>query len=127
MICQQDCKLGMRVYFGRPNGEKTLGEITKLNFAKAKVKTLEERGSRSPAGAVWSVPYSMLYPTGVNGHSPVTVAAKTPASADATALATLRKLVISAYNASTSGVELEGILDDMCSILGITNDDLDVD
>lgn len=59
-----EAKVGMRVYFGRGNGEQTLGEIVKINRAKAKVKTLEGRGSGrgSFAGAVWGVPYSMMRP-----------------------------------------------------------------
>lgn len=50
----------LRVVFGRANGEKTLGEIIKFNRAKAKVRILESRGSHSPVGAVWGVPYSMM-------------------------------------------------------------------
>ncbi len=53
-------KLGMMVRFGRPNGEQTLGKIVKLNPTKAKVETVEHRGSKSPAGAVWTVPYSLM-------------------------------------------------------------------
>lgn len=55
-------RVGQKVYFGRPNGEKTLGEIVKLNPSKAKVRTLESRGSRSTAGVVWGVPYSLIKP-----------------------------------------------------------------
>lgn len=56
--------IGDRVIFGNGRGEKTLGEIVKLNPKRAKVKTLEARGSRrlSSAGAVWTVPYSLLSP-----------------------------------------------------------------
>ena len=55
-------KVGQKVFFGRPNGEKTLGEIVKLNPSKAKVRTLEGRGSNSVAGVVWGVPYTLLKP-----------------------------------------------------------------
>jgi hypothetical protein len=63
MISRENCRIGMKVYFGRPNGAKTLGVITKLN-SKAKVKTLEIRGSGrgSIIGTEWGVPYSMLTP-----------------------------------------------------------------
>jgi len=49
-----------KVLFGRENGEVTLGKIVKCNPQKAKVQILEERGSKSQKGAVWSVPYEML-------------------------------------------------------------------
>lgn len=59
----QDCKVGMRVSFGRETGEKTTGVVVKINGKKAKIRTDEARG-KFPAGAVWSVPYSMLSPIG---------------------------------------------------------------
>lgn len=59
-------KVGDRVYFGRANGEQTLGEVTKKNAVRAKVKTLEGRGRHSRVGVEWSVPYSMLTPAGGN-------------------------------------------------------------
>lgn len=61
---REDCRLKMRVRFGRPNGEQTLGEIVKINPTKAKVAILENRGTQrdSPAGAVWTVPYSLMRP-----------------------------------------------------------------
>lgn len=57
-------QVGMKVYFGRDDGEKTLGEIVKLNRVKAKVKTLETRGSGrgSGVGTIWGVPYTMITP-----------------------------------------------------------------
>ena len=60
----QEAKVGMKVMFGRENGEKTLGEIVKVNPSKAKVKTLENRGNGrgSVPGTVWSVPYSLMVP-----------------------------------------------------------------
>ena len=51
----EECHRGMKVLFGRANGAKTLGEIIKLNPTKAKVKTIEARGS-GPAGVIWNVP-----------------------------------------------------------------------
>lgn len=63
-MLRDECNLKMRVYFGRANGEKTLGEVIKMNPTKAKVQTLEERGNGrgSTTGAIWSVPYSMMTP-----------------------------------------------------------------
>lgn len=68
MFTKVDFKIGMKVYFGRRNGEKTLGQILKLNPTKAKVKTLEARGvSRErDAGVTWTVPYSLMTPADPN-------------------------------------------------------------
>ncbi len=60
---RNECKVGMKVYFGRPSGEKTLGEVIKTNPKSAKVKTLEARGDRRAEG-VWNVDYSFLTPAG---------------------------------------------------------------
>lgn len=59
-----EARVGMKVFFGRGNGEKTLGEIVKINPTKAKVKTLQTRGNGrgSNVGAVWTVPYSLMHP-----------------------------------------------------------------
>lgn len=56
---RNELSIGDRVIFGNPRGEKTLGEIVKLNPKKAKVKLLEDRGTKrvSRAGAIWTVPY----------------------------------------------------------------------
>lgn len=53
---------GDRVFFGRTNGEQTLGEVVKVNRVKVKVKQLDSRGTyRSyPVGTVWTVPVSLL-------------------------------------------------------------------
>jgi len=58
----EECHVGMEVFFGRGNGEQTRGVIEKLNRVKAKVRTLESRGSRSQSGTVWGVPYSLMRP-----------------------------------------------------------------
>lgn len=65
-MLREHCAVGMRVIFGRGNGEQTLGEIIKINPTKAKVKTLESRGNGrgSMAGTIWSVPYSLMTPEG---------------------------------------------------------------
>ena len=54
---RSDFKVGMSVKFGRPNGEKTIGTIIKLNPKKAKVDC-PARGKHEPG--VWTVPYTML-------------------------------------------------------------------
>jgi len=53
--------VGDRVYFGRTNGEKSLGEVVKVNLKSLKVKLLEERGSRRSyaVGGTWRVPPSL--------------------------------------------------------------------
>jgi hypothetical protein len=63
----QDAQVGMKVMFGRPNGEQTLGEIVKINPTKAKVKALASRGNGrgSEVGTIWTVPYSLMTPSGV--------------------------------------------------------------
>ena len=45
-------KVGERVYFGRVHGERTLGEIVKVNRATVTVRQLETRGAirERPAG-----------------------------------------------------------------------------
>ena len=59
-----ECAIGGLVQFGRKNGEQTVGEIIKVNAKRCKVRTLSARGSngRSPAGSVWTVPFSLLTP-----------------------------------------------------------------
>jgi hypothetical protein len=52
-------RTGMKVLFGRANGEKTLGVVVKCNPSKAKIMTLEPRGQTAP-GVHWSVPYSLI-------------------------------------------------------------------
>jgi len=61
-MLRAELSIGDKVIFGRGRGEKTLGEITKLNATKAKVKTLELRGVRRAGrvGEVWSVPYGII-------------------------------------------------------------------
>lgn len=66
-----DFKVGDKVLFGRGNGEQTLGEITKKNPTKAKVKQLEARGTQKshPVGTIWTVPYNLL--KHADGRTPV--------------------------------------------------------
>ncbi len=73
-MLRENAKVGMKVYFGRVNGEKTLGVIEKINPKAAKVKTLEDRGrSRGVAGTIWNVPYSLLQPADVAGELPAPI------------------------------------------------------
>ena len=55
-------KRGDKVHFGRTHGEKTLGEIIKVNPKRYKVKQLESRGTMRdfPIGTVWSVAPSLM-------------------------------------------------------------------
>jgi uncharacterized membrane protein len=57
-------RVGMKVLFGRTHGEKTLGEVLKVNRVKVKVRQLESRGAMvaHAVGTVWTVPPSLLYP-----------------------------------------------------------------
>ncbi len=50
-------KAGDKVYFGRENGEKTLGEIIKVNAKSVKVRQLESRGTMKAhkVGTIWKV------------------------------------------------------------------------
>jgi len=72
-MLRDQARVGMRVYFGRPNGQKTLGEILRVNPSKAKVRVLEQRGTHS-ISAEWSVPYSLMTPaTDGDGESKPTL------------------------------------------------------
>ena len=51
------------MFFVRTRGEKTLGEVVKVNPLKYKVKQLEARGGH-PVGTLWSIPPSLLTPAG---------------------------------------------------------------
>lgn len=57
-------KAGDKVYFGRANGEKTLGEIVKVNAKSVKVRQLESRGTMKAhkVGTVWKVAPSFVTP-----------------------------------------------------------------
>lgn len=48
----------MKVSFGRPNGEKTVGKIVKVNPKKLKIEQTEVRGRQKThsIGTVWTVP-----------------------------------------------------------------------
>jgi hypothetical protein len=72
-MLREECKTGMKVVFGRPNGEKTVGEIVEVHETKAQIKTLESRGDgnrgseehrtkKRPAGTVWSISFGIMEP-----------------------------------------------------------------
>lgn len=70
--------VGDIVRFGRENGQKTLGRVTKCNPSRARVQTLEERGTnrvRGP-GRMWNVAYSLLEK--VDPNTPEVVALLAP-------------------------------------------------
>jgi hypothetical protein len=56
--------VGDKIHFGRAHGEKTLGEVVKVNRSRVKVKQLEARGTMKdyPIGTVWTVPFSLCSP-----------------------------------------------------------------
>ena len=57
-------QVGDKVIFGRPNGEKTLGKVVKVNRATLKVEQLEERGSSRDykPGTIWNIPHNLATP-----------------------------------------------------------------
>lgn len=71
-MLKEQCRIGMIIEFGRQNGEKTRGEVIKMNPKMAKVRILEARGRNSGEGAVWNVGYSLMTEVeyGTTGHNP---------------------------------------------------------
>jgi len=72
-MLREECKTGMKVVFGRPNGEKTVGEIVEVHETRAAVRTLEARGDgnrgseehrtkKRPAGTVWKTDLDIIEP-----------------------------------------------------------------
>jgi len=55
-----EIKVGQVVFFGRGRGEQTKGEVIKVNRKSVGVRTLENRGSKSEAGAKWKVHPSLI-------------------------------------------------------------------
>ena len=56
--------VGDKIHFGRSHGEKTLGEVVKVNRTRVKVKQLEARGTMKdhPVGTIWTVPFALCSP-----------------------------------------------------------------
>jgi len=52
-----ELKIGMKVSFGRPNGEKTIGIVKKVNQKSVKIEQTEIRGRQKThsIGTVWTV------------------------------------------------------------------------
>lgn len=75
-MTRNEITTGMKVFFGRPNGEKTLGTVIKVNRKKCKVRQEEQRGMYRdhPIGTVWTVPFSLISP--VDGGRPSHVTKK---------------------------------------------------
>lgn len=63
---KENCEVGMKVVFGRENGEKTLGIVRKMNPKKCRVEILEDRGRKSVKGQIWMVPYQLMSPVKTN-------------------------------------------------------------
>jgi hypothetical protein len=74
---------GTKVYFGRTHGEKTLGEVVKVNRTTVQVRQLESRGSmRSyPVGTIWKVPFRLCTPADAGAASSASSAPVTPPAA----------------------------------------------
>lgn len=55
---------GQAVYFGRSNGEKSLGRVAKVNRKKAMVEQMTKRGSLKdyPVGTIWAVSPALISP-----------------------------------------------------------------
>jgi len=107
---RSDFKVGQKVYFGRRNGEKTLGEILKLNPTKAKVKTLEARGvlRERDAGVIWTVPYGLMTPADPTPAS-VEVAFKKPEPLTFSPFAGSDNLILEAILDCYSGLSPENL------------------
>ena len=63
---------GKQILFGRPNGEKTLGTILKVNINKCNVRQDDMRGNAGrPIGTIWRVPFEMIYARDASGNATV--------------------------------------------------------
>jgi hypothetical protein len=71
---KNELKIGQKVFFGRPNGEKTLGTVVKVNRKKCKIRQEEQRGQYKDhrIGSVWTVPFSLIFPVDEGRPSHVT-------------------------------------------------------
>ncbi len=72
-MLREECRAGTKVVFGRPNGEKTVGEVVEVHETTAEVRALETRGDgnrgseehrtkKRPAGTVWRVGFDIIKP-----------------------------------------------------------------
>ena len=78
MTMTDSFKKGDTVYFGRPNGEKTLGEILKVNARSYMIGQLEARGTtRIRTNGKWRVAKSLV--TAAEGTVPTPAPKRTDA------------------------------------------------
>jgi len=73
-----EVRVGDKGYFGRNHGEKTYGEVIKVNRKNLKVRQLEARGTQKAhsVGTVWTVPRTLWTPE--NGGRPAYAKAPEP-------------------------------------------------
>lgn len=73
-----EARVGDRGFFGRNRGEKTYGEVIKVNRKTLKVRQLEARGTQKAhsVGTTWTVAKSLWTPE--NGGRPAYAAAPDP-------------------------------------------------
>ena len=92
-------KIGMKVSFGRPNGEKTVGLVVKVNPKKLKIEQTEIRGRQKThsIGTVWTVPKDErfvqvldLSDCRADAHGSTGISAKKPSRSDAEIIAELQ-------------------------------------
>jgi hypothetical protein len=89
-----EIRVGDKGYFGRKRGEKTYGEVTKVNRKTVKVRQLEARGTQKAhnVGTTWTVPKT-LWTAEENGKPAYAApAAPRPKRPDAEVLADLRRV-----------------------------------
>lgn len=62
-INSSEFKVGDKVYFGRKNGEKTLGEVVKVNRKTYKISQIESRGMYRDysIGTRWTVSKALVW------------------------------------------------------------------
>ena len=87
-------KIGMKVSFGRPNGEKTVGKIVKVNPKKLKIEQTEVRGLQKThsIGTVWTVPKNERFVQVLDLHTDEWVAVKTSTRPESEILADLQSI-----------------------------------
>lgn len=106
-MLREQCQVGMTVTFGRAAGEKTVGVVVKCNPTKAKVQTTEARG-RTPAGAIWSVSYSLLTAEGIESPKPTAPAQGFPVGLriDRVRSLTAQELQAEGWDGDATAIEL---------------------
>ncbi len=97
-------RVGQEVVFGRPNGEKTLGRVVKVNPKSLKVQQTEARGGRA-SGLVWTVSPVFVKPTGQMTSPPEAPKVATPKRSDDEILEDFRRVYcdLSPENLSCDG------------------------